>query len=469
MSENREAPREIDPFLWEFESHYRLDMKVPARLYASRQILEAIGDDKSLEQLINMATMPGILGYALAMPDIHQGYGFPIGGVAAFDLKKGVISPGGIGYDINCGVRLLRSEKSLSDVESKLQELAESIFREVPSGVGKTGPVRLSVQEMDRVLEGGAEQVQKMGYGDPQDIAQLESNGVLEQADSSCVSELAKKRGSEQLGTMGGGNHFVEVDVVETIYDADEANRLGLFEGQVTMLIHSGSRGLGHQVATDYIRKMTQEMPKHDIHLPDRALACVPFQSDAGQAYFGAMSAAANYAWANREVITWELREAWRLTLGQQAGPISVVYDVAHNIAKQERYSIGGQERDCIVHRKGASRSFPGQPVLIPGSMGTFSYVLVGQQKAMEVSFGSCCHGAGRRWSRTHARQQTQPEELMNRLQAQGIHVEAGSTRGLTEEAPDAYKDVNEVVDVIDSVGIAKKVVRLKPLCVIKG
>jgi tRNA-splicing ligase RtcB len=459
----------VEDWLWEIPRSYRSDMRVPARVYATEEALDAILGDRSLEQLVNVAALPGIVGYALAMPDVHQGYGFPVGGVAAFDIEEGIISPGGVGYDINCGVRLLSSKEPLSSVKPHLEELGRAIFREVPSGVGRGGRLQLKGKDLDRVLEGGARELVAMGYGEEEDLPRMESRGYLADADADLVSERAKSRGRDQVGTMGAGNHFVEVDVVETVFDAEEAARLGLFKDQVVVLIHTGSRGMGHQVATDYIRLMMKALPKHKITLADRELACGPFQSPEGQRYFGAMSAAANFAWANRELITWEVRKAWRDVLGEGAGPLRVLYDVAHNIAKVEEYTVGGRTRKVVVHRKGATRSFPGQPVLIPGSMGTGSYLLVGTERAMEETFGSSCHGAGRRMSRTQARREVQGAELKAKLSSRGIVVNAGSLRGLAEEAPEAYKDVDGVVDVVHQAQVARRVVRVRPVAVIKG
>jgi len=451
----------ISDWLWEIPKNYRSDMRVPARVYASEKMLAGISRDRSLEQLVNVATLPGIQKYALAMPDAHEGYGFPVGGVAAFDAQTGVISPGGIGYDINCGVRLLRSDLTRAEVATHLEKLATAIYNEVPSGVGRGGRLKLSEKSFDEVLEGGAKRAVEMGYGTVKDLENLESRGTFDNADASLVSSHAKARGRDQLGTLGAGNHFVEVDEVETVFDEESAKKMGIFKNQIVVLIHTGSRGLGHQIATDYIRTMAQAMRKYGIILPDRELACAPFQSKEGQDYFKAMSAGANFAWANRQLITHEVRKAWRDVLGERGGELNIVYDVAHNIAKIED--------GLIVHRKGATRAFPGQPVLIPGSMGTASYVLLGQPKALEESFGSSCHGAGRRMSRTQAKREIRGADLKTSLAKQGIAVRAGSLSGLAEEAPEAYKDVDEVVEIVHQAGIAKKVARLKPIAVIKG
>lgn len=459
----------ISESLWEIPRSYRDDMRVPARFYASESMLDDILGDRSLEQLVNVATLPGIRRYAIAMPDAHEGYGFPIGGVAAFDLDEGVISPGGIGYDINCGVRMLRSTLTRHDVASHLEALVQQLSREVPSGVGRGGVLRLGEADLDRVLALGSKRMVELGYGTEADLDRTESRGTLADADPALVSRQAKQRGADQLGTMGAGNHFVEVDLVERVFDAEAAALHGVTEGQVVMLIHTGSRGLGHQVATDYLKTMTRAMTKHAIRIPDRELACVPFRSAEGRDYFGAMSAAANFAWANRQLITSEVRRAWHAVFGASGGSLELVYDVAHNIAKIEEHLIGGHSRRLVVHRKGATRAFEGQPVLIPGSMGTASYLLTGRREAMNESFGSACHGAGRRMSRSRAKREVDAGELRERLRRDGISVRAGSNAGLVEEAPEAYKDVDAVVEVVHRAGIATKVARLRPIAVVKG
>ena len=454
----------IHDYLWEIPRTYREDMRVPARVYASEAMLESILRDRSLEQLVNVATLPGIRKYAIAMPDVHEGYGFPIGGVAAIDAKDGVISPGGIGYDINCGVRLLRSQKTFAEVEPLLAKLAHSIAREVPSGVGRGGAVKLKGHDLDLVLRDGAKRAVEMGYGEEDDLRHIESGGRLDGANPDLISPSARERGHDQLGTIGSGNHFVEIDRVETIYDEEEAERLGIAKDGIVIQIHTGSRGLGHQVATDSLRVMTKSMAAHHITIPDRELACAPISSPEGQKYLGAMSAAANFAFANRQLITAGIRRAWLREFRDDR--VQIVYDVAHNVAKVERYPDAGE---VVVHRKGATRAFPGQPVLIPGSMGTASYLLVGSEGAMQQSFGSSCHGAGRMMSRTKARHEINADELRARLRAQGIIAEAGSSKGLVEEAPEAYKDIDQVIDVVARAGIAKKVARFRPVAVIKG
>ncbi len=457
-------------------------MRVPARIYASKEMLESAFRDRSLQQLVNVTTLPGIQRAALVMPDAHEGYGFPIGGVAATEYPDGIISPGGIGYDINCGVRLLTSNLHFKDVTVKLDKLAQRVFEKVPSGVGKSGHHKLSVKELDEVLREGVNWAVKNGYATPEDQKHIESSGFLSDADPRCVSLHAKERGKDQLGTMGAGNHFVEIDRIDEIFDETVASRLGLFTGQCVFQIHTGSRGLGHQVATDALKVMMKVMPKYGVSLPDRELAGVPFSSKEGQDYFKGMCAAANFAWTNRQLITLQVREAWQDVLGNENGSLSVLYDVAHNIAKIEFYKIDGRNKKLIVHRKGATRAFPphhpdvpehyretGQPVLIPGSMGTASYVLVGTEGAMKETFGSTCHGAGRAMSRTQARKEMPGKELLQMLTEGGVSVQTKDIWSLAEEAPYAYKDVECVVDVVHNAGIAKKVARLRPMAVIKG
>ncbi|KKU48550.1 RNA-splicing ligase RtcB [Candidatus Uhrbacteria bacterium RIFCSPLOWO2_12_FULL_46_10] len=472
----------IHDWLWEIPKSYRHDMRVPARVWTSEKMLEDILGDRSLEQAVNVTTLPGIAKAALVMPDVHEGYGFPIGGVAAMRWPDGVISPGGIGYDINCGVRLLKSELSFNDVAAHLSSLARELYHEVPSGVGRGGTIRLNIIELDRVLKDGVGWAIKHGYGEDQDARYLESSGALADADPSAVSEHAKNRGRDQLGTMGAGNHFVEVDKVTQIFDSSTAKTFGLWQNQIVILIHCGSRGLGHQVATDYIRLMQKIMPRYHISLPDRELACTPLSSLEGKNYFNAMAAAANFAWANRQLITHEIRNSWRKEFGASASQLSILYDVAHNIAKIEEHIIDDKPQKLIMHRKGATRAFGpghpevieeyravGQPVIIPGSMGTASYVLAGTKQAMKESFGSSCHGAGRRMSRHAAKRAVQGGALRDQLAKQGIHIQTGSLSGLAEEAPLAYKNIDDVVDVVSKAGLAKKVARLEPLVVVKG
>lgn len=459
----------ISDYLWEIPKTFRGDMRTSVRIYASEEMLKSILEDRSLEQIVNVATMPGIVGDALAMPDVHEGYGFPVGGVAAFDVEGGVISPGGIGYDINCGVRLVCSSLDKDFVESRKEELGYALFREIPSGVGKGGDIVLDDKKLDSVLLNGAKELVKMGFATEDDLEHIESRGVLENANPEAVSGRAKKRGSGQMGTLGAGNHFVEVQYVDEIYDSVSAEKMGIRMNQVVVMVHTGSRGLGHQVATDYIRKMMSAMSKYNISMPDRELACVPFQSEEGQEYFNAMAAAANFAWANRQTITYHIRNAWQNTFLQDAGEMKLVYDVAHNMAKLEEHLVNGRKQQVVVHRKGATRAFPGQPVLIPGSMGTASYLLEGLEESMNQSFGTVCHGAGRRMSRTAARKKVSGYELKMQLAEKGIIIMSESLKGLAEEAPIAYKDVDNVVDVVHQVGIAKKVARMRPMIVVKG
>jgi tRNA-splicing ligase RtcB len=474
--------RQIEDYLWEIPASFRNDMQVPARIIALGELLEELMDDRSLTQLINVTTLPGIVSAAYVMPDAHEGYGFPIGGVAATRYPDGVISPGGIGYDINCGVRLLLSDLCFSEVKDQLEELSKEMYQQIPSGIGKGGQLKLSINQVDQVLRKGAIWAIENGYGDDEDLAHIESHGRLGEADPEFVSIHAKQRGHDQLGTIGAGNHFVEIDRVEEIVDESAANAFGLRKGQIVILIHTGSRGLGHQVATDYLKLMMTAMPKYGYQPPDRELACVPFNSPEGQQYYKAMCAAANFAWCNREVISWEVRTAWRNTFGAKGGRLKLMYDVAHNIAKRESHKVNGERVDVIVHRKGATRAFGpgfeelveayrpiGQPVLIPGSMGTSSYVLAGGPESEHLSFGSSCHGAGRRLSRRAAKRQVNAPQLKTELEERGIYIQAGSYRSIAEEAPIAYKDVNLVVETVHQAGIAMKVAKLKPLGVVKG
>lgn len=472
----------LEDYLWEIPRSFRTNMRVPARIVASEELIDAIITDRSLNQLVNVTALPGIKKAAFVMPDVHEGYGFPIGGVAATAYPEGAISPGGIGYDINCGVRLLTSDMEFDDIKPHLEALSKALYARIPSGMGKGGQILLNAQQLDSMLAKGAEWAVENGFGSREDLAFIESNGKLTDADPDHVSAMAKKRGADQLGTIGSGNHFVEVDHIEEIYEASIAGQYGLRTGQIVILIHTGSRGLGHQVATDHIRQMMAAMPQYGIVLPDRELACVPFNSKEGQAYYKAMCAAANYAWCNREVISWEARTAWEDVFGKGSEPLRLMYDVAHNIAKIEEHTIEGVEQRLIVHRKGATRAFGpgfgelpkayravGQPVIIPGSMGTCSYILAGAERSHDIAFGSCCHGAGRRLSRTAAKKQVNAPVLKQQLRERGIYVEAGSFKGIAEEAPVAYKDVNLVVETISRSGIAKKVAKLRPLAVIKG
>ena len=472
--------RRIDEALWEIPAGARADMRVPARVFADEELLDAIRTDRSLEQLQNVATLPGIVDAALALPDIHQGYGFPVGGLAAIDPADGIVSPGGVGYDINCGVRLLVAPLTAAELGDRKETLVHEISRRAPAGAGREAALKLKGADLDRVLrEGPAALLELQGIGTDDDVERTESRGCLDAADPGAVSERARQRGSGQLGTVGSGNHFVEVQRVERLFDEEASRAFGLEPGAVTILIHSGSRGLGHQVCTDYVKRMDAALPGYGFQLPDRQLACAPLSSREGRDYLGAMAAAANFAWANRAAIAHSVREAIREVLGDAAADgTRQVYDVAHNVAKMEPY--GG--RDLCVHRKGATRAFPpghpeipavyreaGQPVFIPGSMGTSSFVLAGRQGSMERSFGTTCHGAGRRLSRTAARKRIQGSELRRQLEADGITVRCPSNRGLTEEAPFAYKDVEAVVNVVERAGLAARVAQLRPIGVVKG
>jgi len=463
--------RQLSEVLWEIPATARSDMRVPARVFADRDLLAAIERDGSLDQIQNVATLPGVTGAALAMPDVHQGYGFPVGGVAATELPDGVVSPGGVGYDINCGVRLLALPLTATELGARCEPLVHELSRSIPAGAGKT---KGRTAGLDEILEHGPAQRAPEG-----DLERTESRGCLPGADPAAVSERAKERGGGQLGTMGSGNHFVELQRVARVFDDDSARAFGLRHDQVTVLIHSGSRGLGHQVCGDYVKQMDAVMRRYGIELPDRQLACAPASSPEGRAYLAAMAAAANFAWANRQAIADSARNAVSRVLGRQSAEgAHQVYDVAHNVAKVERYD----GRALLVHRKGATRAFPagsneipqtyrrvGQPVFIPGSMGTSSFVLAGAPGSMELSFGSTCHGAGRRLSRTGARKEVSGADLRRELEAQGIVVRSPSNKGLAEEAPLAYKDVERVVDVVERAGLSRRVAQLTPLGVVKG
>jgi tRNA-splicing ligase RtcB len=454
-------------------------MRVPARVFADAELLDAIRGDRSLEQLENVATLPGIVDAALAMPDIHQGYGFPVGGVAAFETPDGIVSPGGVGYDINCGVRLLTLPLGEPELGARREPLVHEIARSIPAGAGKSGSLSFAGEELDRLLREGPRALVEREIGTDHDLAHTESGGCLAGAEPERVSERARLRGAHQVGTIGSGNHFIEVQRVDRVFDRDAAGACGLSEGAVTVLIHSGSRGLGHQVCTDYVKLMDAALGRYRIVLPDRQLACAPQSSPEGRAYLGAMAAAANFAWANRHAMAHHVRQAVASTLGREiAEATRQVYDVAHNVAKVEVH--GG--RKLCVHRKGATRAFPagsvdipavyrdiGQPVFVPGSMGTSSFVLIGQPGATERSFGSACHGAGRRLSRRAALRQITGPALRRELESRGIVVRCASSKGLAEEAPFAYKDVERVVAVVERAGLARRVAQLVPIGVVKG
>lgn len=472
--------KQIDQYRYIIPTSYKKGMRIEGMIYADEQLIKQIEQDQTIDQVANVATLPGLVGRSLAMPDAHQGYGFCIGGVAAADLDEGVVSAGGVGFDINCGVRLLRSPLRATDIHSKIEPLLNQLFRDIPCGTGRKGLLDVTRAELDNVLKDGAEWALRQGYGQDEDLAHIEEFGRLPDADPSLVSNRAKDRGHHQLGTLGSGNHFLEIQRVAEVYDEEVVARLGISVDQIVILIHSGSRGLGHQVCTDYLDIMHDGMRKYGISVVDRQLACVPIMSPEGSRYLKAMAAAANYAFANRQMMTHWVREAFQRVLG--TGNVSIVYDVCHNIAKQEEHEIDGNRRTVLVHRKGATRAFPkghpvlppelrdvGQPVLIPGSMGTSSYILVGTEKAMKETFGSSCHGAGRAKSRTQAKKETSADQLLQEMKGKGIFVRGETRSGLAEEKPDAYKDVSRVVDVVHGAGIARKVAKLVPLAVMKG
>lgn len=459
----------------------RRGMKTDVIAYASEALLDQIRKDLSLEQAMNVATLPGIVGPSLTMPDIHQGYGFPIGGVAATDYRHGVVSPGGVGFDINCGVRLMNTTLSEADVRPHIKELVDQAFRDIPCGAGGKGPFEITAKELDDVLVRGAAAMVRKGFGEERDLEFSEAHACLAEADPAEVSARAKERGKPQLGTIGSGNHFLEIQYVESIHDERAARAMRLEPGRVVVLLHCGSRGLGHQVCTDFLSQMGGAMKRHQISVPDRQLACVPVQSAEGQSYLKAMRAAANFAWANRQAILHLLRGSFAKVFGKSAR-LQVLYDVCHNIAKREKHMVDGAVRDVLVHRKGATRAFPpghseiprdyaqtGQPVLVPGSMGTASWILVGAEGSMEHTFGSVCHGAGRLLSRTAAKRGQDARAVQERLAQHGILVRSETRDGILEEIPEAYKDVDEVIAVVEGAGLARKVARLRPMGVIKG
>ena len=469
---------------WEIPTYIRSDMRVPVKLFATREMLEQVINDKSLDQAVNAATLPGLVGHVIVMPDMHEGYGFPIGGVAATEYPHGVISPGAIGYDINCGVRLLASSIDIESARNDMDLLATLLNKYCPSGVGKEGALILSLKELDHVLRDGSRWALKHGYATEADLARTEESGSLEGAEPNQVSDRAKERGREQIGSLGAGNHFIEVDVVDQIFDEEAANAMGLYQGCLVLQVHCGSRGLGHQVCTDYVQSFQNAVRKYGIDLPDRELVCAPMDSPEGMAYMGAMRAAANFAFANRQLLAHAARRAFEETFAPKTPHwhLHQVYDIAHNMGKLETHEIEGRQVKVCVHRKGATRAFGpgspglppeymkiGQPVIIPGSMGTASWVLVGTEDSMKRSFGSSCHGAGRVMSRSKAKKEVEGSALRRDLESKGIKVRAGSLPGLAEAAPSAYKDVDLVVETVSEAGIAKKVARLKPVAVIKG
>ena len=481
----REVLKKIDDYRWEIPKSYKAGMSVPGLIFASESMLSHIWQEQVFQQVANVAFLPGIVDHSLAMPDIHWGYGFPIGGVAGTRVKDGVISPGGVGFDINCGVRLLRTNLTEEEVRPKIERLIGELFVNIPSGLGSEGRIRVSEKELDKVLIQGSHWAVEKGYGNAEDIVVTEESGCIKGANPDKVSSKAKKRGIPQLGTLGSGNHFLEVEVVDEIYDRDAATAMGISEvGQVLILIHTGSRGFGHQVCTDYVALLGEAVKRYGINLPDRQLACAPVNSPEGQDYLAAMSCAANYAWTNRQCIAHWTRESFIKVFGKSQRELGMeqVYDVAHNIAKIEEYTIDGKKLTLCVHRKGATRAFPaghpdipdiyqniGQPVLIPGDMGRCSYVALGTELAMKESFGSTCHGAGRVQSRSAAKRSLRGVDVAKALAARGITVKTGSMGSLAEEASEAYKDVNEVVEITHKAGISHKVSRAIPIGVIKG
>ncbi len=475
----------IDDYRWKIPGDYKTGMRVAGLIYSSEGMLESIRDEQTPEQVANVAFLPGIVGYSLAMPDIHWGYGFPIGGVAATDTKDGVVSPGGVGYDINCGVRLLRTSLNEGEVRPRIDQLINALFHNVPSGLGSEGKIRISQKDMNQLMTEGARWAVKRGLGLDEDLDVTEEGGCLSGADPSKVSDRAVKRGMPQAGTLGSGNHFLEIQVVKEIFDPQIASVMGITDmGQVLVLIHTGSRGLGHQICTDHLRIMEQAVARYEIRLPDRQLACAPVESREGQDYLGAMACAANYAWVNRQCIAHWVRESFSEILGISPDKLGMrqIYDVAHNIAKIEEHAVNGRSLKVCVHRKGATRAFPaghkdtpkrykevGQPVLVPGDMGRCSFVAVGTQKAMAETFGSTCHGAGRILSRGAAKRAIRGADIIRELGSRGILVKAGSISALAEEASQAYKDIAEVIDVVHQAGISRKVAMATPMAVIKG
>ena len=478
------SPRKIGDNQYQIDADSNLGMKVPVRIYADEPLMQKMLSDRTIMQARNVASIPGIVGHSVVLPDGHEGYGFPVGGVAAMDAEEGMISPGGVGYDINCGVRLLRSNLTEQTVRSKLKDLVTDLFSSIPSGVGSKGAVKLTHSELDEVLVNGVNWAIDHGYGTSDDSDVCEENGQIQNADPNKVSDKARKRGAPQLGSLGSGNHFLEVQKVAEIHDEEAAKRMGIEEGTITILIHCGSRGFGHQVCSDYLRVAEQAMQKYDINLPDRELACVPNSSEEGESYRKAMFSALNFAWSNRQMLTHWTRNSFQRVFGQSESDLDMklVYDVAHNIAKVEKHKVDGEDRNLVVHRKGATRAFPanrneipskyrdlGQPVLVPGSMGTASWILLGQQNSMDLSFGSTAHGAGRTMSRSKARRNYTEENVRKSLNDKGIFIKALTRDGVVEETPQAYKDVDAVVNVSHNLGIATKVAKLIPIGVIKG
>ena len=476
--------KKVGKYIWEIPKTYKKGMRVPSRIFADEALLNKMKSDLTLEQSTNVAQLPGIYKASIVMPDGHQGYGFPIGGVAAFDYENGIVSPGGVGYDINCGVRVLRTNLEKDEVVKKIRPLIDTIFDVVPSGVGRTGYIKVSVSELDEIAMMGSKWAIENGYGWEEDLDATEEYGQLKNADPTKVSSRAKQRGRIQVGSLGSGNHFLEVQYVDTIYNEEVAKALGLREGLVTVMIHTGSRGFGHQICSDYLKVFASASIKYGLKLPDKELAYAPLSTKEAQDYLKAMASAANFAWNNRQIIMHATRKAFEKVFGMSAEDMDMhlIYDVAHNIAKIEEHTIDNKKVKVVVHRKGATRAFPpnhpelsqkyqsiGQPVLIPGSMGTASYILIGNPKSMEISFGSTAHGAGRLLSRVAAKKRYWGSDVINDLKSKGIYVRAAAMRVVSEEAPGAYKNVDNVVKVSNDVGIATLVARLRPLGVAKG
>lgn len=478
-----EGLHRIDNYRLEVPRDYKNGMKTNGIIYVD-EVLEKELEQESIEQVANVSSLPGIVGSSIAMSDIHSGYGFPIGGVAAFDVNEGIISPGGVGYDINCGVRLIRTALVRQDVDDKIRDLVVALYREIPSGVGSKGKLKLSPDDEKKVLTGGAQWAVKQGFGEPSDLDYIESNGVLEGVVPSYISKKAYERGRNQQGTLGSGNHFLEIQEVVDIFDQDIADAFGIFKGQITVMIHTGSRGFGHQICTDFIDIMKKASKKYGYEILDKELSCAPFRSSEGQDYFNAMKAAANYAWANRQIIMHWTREVFMdvLRISPRSLSMNLVYDIAHNIAKTERHLVDGKPQELVVHRKGATRAFNpynpelpdrykqyGQPVILPGDMGRASYLLCGTDEAMKLTFGSTSHGAGRRLSRAQAIKSAKGRSIVNELKEKGIIVMATGRETIAEEMPDAYKDISQVVNVVHNAGISKKIAKMRPLGVVKG
>jgi tRNA-splicing ligase RtcB len=486
MSELSQVKLEkIDDFRWKIPMSFKPGMRVPGIIYADEKLLKDIYKDKALEQVANVAFLPGIVNASLGMPDLHWGYGFPIGGVAATDIEEGgVVSPGGVGFDINCGVRLLKTNFQFEDIQDKIQELVYALFSDIPTGVGSEGDIKVSAKEERQLLVKGAQWAVEKGMGTQSDLECTEESGAIAGADPNAVSERAYQRGKAQSGTLGSGNHFLEVQVIDQLFDSALCDEFGLNPGQVMVMIHSGSRGLGYQICDEAVKNMAQCLTKYNINVPDRQLACAPVKSAEGQQYLAAMRCAANYAWANRQCLMHLTRKVFErvFNMSWKKMGMELIYDVAHNIAKIEKYNINNKEKLLCVHRKGATRAFgphspglpqkylkTGQPVIIPGDMGRNSYLLVGTKNAMDETFGSTCHGAGRLKSRTAAVKSIKLDTLLKDLESKGIIVKASGRGTIVEEAPQAYKDINDVVSVVHNAGLSKRVCRMRPVGVIKG